>query len=175
MKRILRWWELFDMPYLQEVYELKYKITYSLIDNQDIVTTLDNHVTDPSSLVGTNIFPFLYIPSSEDVSNKVARTYICFDIFIPSIVNRSVKNSELHFYIFSHKNIMLMDNGYTRVDYIQSKIDEMFNGSTKFGIDKMNLKRSLPLTIDEVHSGKELVYDIETINQNGKDLDDYSR
>lgn len=154
------------MAYLEEIYQYKTKILPLLFNSSEIVDAIGNKDIDPEAtdeLINNNIFPFLYIPSTQ----TEVKTYICFDLFIPKgqVKGDLIKNVRLHFYIFSHQDHNF-NKGYSRVDYIQSQIDKILNGNSKFGIDKINLEASTLLSFGSTpYRGKELVYTIPELNQ----------
>jgi hypothetical protein len=149
------------MAYLEEIIDTKNDIVNKLITNEIIVQMLDTKVESPDELIGKNIFKDLYIPDTQ----SEAKTYICLGVFVNKIQNQIIKYLEIHFWIFSHQNVMDTGLGYTRVDKIQSEIDKIMNGSYQFGIDQAQLKGSYQYKVLQDFTGVELVYDVPNLNE----------
>lgn len=152
------------MAYLEEVMTVKNDIINKLINSKPIVDTINNtSIEAPDQLIGKNIYRDLYVPSDE--SDFEAKTYICLGVFVTKITNQLIKYLDLHFWIFTHQNILDTGLGYSRVDKIQSEIDKIMNGSYQFGIDKAELKGSYQFRPTASYGGVELVYRVPNLNQ----------
>lgn len=152
------------MAYLEEIMAVKNNIIDKLINSSSIVNAINNtSIETPDQLIGKNIYRDLHIPSDE--SDAEAKTYICLGVFVKKITNEYIKYLDLHFWIFSHQNIIDTGKGYSRVDFIQSEIDKIMNGSYQFGIDKAELKGSYPFKPNILYNGVELVYRVPNLNE----------
>lgn len=84
-------------------------------------------------LIGTHILTYNKVP---DTVTEVA-TYMTIMVHTKSRdINRTFVTPTLEFYIYSHYRHMKVDRKITkdnRCDYISMLIDNMFNGSTKYG------------------------------------------
>lgn len=150
------------MAYFEEVMTVKNNIINKLINSKPITDTINNMTVEtPDQLIGQNIYRDLYIP---DTASE-AKTYICLGVFVTKVTNQLIKYLNLHFWIFSHQNVMDTGLGYSRVDKIQSEVDKLMNGSYQFGIDKAELKGSYQFRPNINFGGVELVYKIPNLNQ----------
>ena len=150
------------MAYLEEVMDTKNTIIQKLISSQPIVDTINNtSINSNDDLIGQNIFRDLYIPDEQ----QVAKTYICLGVFVTKVTNHLIKTLDVHFWIFSHQDVMDTGLGYTRVDKIQSEIDKLINGTYSLGIDKAELKGSYQYKVLKNYTGVELIYQVPNLNQ----------
>lgn len=109
-------------------------IAQMLYSDPDIVEALDNPEIDPSvpeDLVYNNIYPFLRIPGTQDVS----KSFITFTVDdterIPS--NLVMKTQIVQFVIFVHKDLVKTKYGMARHDLLGYLIRDIFNLSNKLG------------------------------------------
>lgn len=149
------------MAYLEEIYEIKNKVIDLIVNSQNITKVIDNSDFPNKELIGENIFRDLYIPDVD----STAKTYICVTAVVNKVMQKLYKNVDLHFYIFTHQDIMDLNDKYTRVDCIQSEIDKIMNGSFNFGIDSVVLKGSYSFRPNSKFGGVELIYSIPNLNQ----------
>lgn len=150
------------MAYLEEVYQAKNKIITLLLNDTEIVKTIDpDFIEIPDDLINENVYRSLYIPDAQ----SEAKTYICLEIEVPKIYNKLIKYLDIHIWIFSSQSISDTGNGYTRVDYIQSRIDKIMNGNYDFGIDEVGLRSSYIFRPNAKFGGKELIYRVPEFNQ----------
>lgn len=92
-----------------------------------------NECENGGDLIGTHILTYNKVP---DTVTEVA-TYMTIMVHTKSRdINRTFVTPTLEFHIYSHYRHMKMDRKITkdnRCDYISMLIDNMFNGSTKYG------------------------------------------
>ena len=105
-----------------------------LYSDEDIVELLDNPEIDPSepeSLVYENIFPFLRIPGTQDVS----KNFITFTVDDMERLqyNPVMKSQYITFVIFVHKDCIKTKYGIARHDLLSYIIRDVFNLSNKLG------------------------------------------
>lgn len=105
-----------------------------LYSDEDIVEILDNKKLDPScpeELVYENLYPFVRIPGTQDVS----RNYICYTVddmeLSPS--NPVMKTQYVQFVVFVHKDLIQTKYGIARHDLLGYLIRDIFNLSNKLG------------------------------------------
>ena len=107
------------------------KVLYS---DEDIFEILDNPNLDPTSpedLVYENIFPFLRIPGTQDVSKNFI-TFTVDDLErAPS--NSVMKTQIIQFVIFVHKDHIETKYGMARHDLLGYLIRDIFHLSNKLG------------------------------------------
>lgn len=107
------------------------KVLYS---DEDVFEILDNPSLDPASpedLVYENIFPFLRIPGTQDVSKNFI-TFTVDDLErTPS--NSVMKTQIIQFVIFVHKDHIETKYGMARHDLLGYLIRDIFHLSNKLG------------------------------------------
>ena len=117
-----------------DIIRKKRLIEQILYSDEDIVEILDNPNIDPISpedLVYENIFSFLRIPGTQDVSKNFI-TFIVDDTERkPS--NPAMKTQIIQFVIFVHKDNIETKYGMARHDLLGYLIRDIFNLSNKLG------------------------------------------
>lgn len=106
-----------------------------LYSDPDIIEVLDNPKLDPScpeDALYVNIFPFIRIPGTQDVS----KSYITFmlDDMEKSQFNKSMKSQFLKVVIFVHKNLVQTQWGAERHDLLAYLIRDVFHLSNSLGL-----------------------------------------
>lgn len=150
------------MAYLEEIPAYKNTLIRALIDNPKIVEYIGRtDITDPTDLIGQNIYPFPYVPSTQEE----AKTYICCDLYVPRVYDMVHKDIQIEIRVFSHKGIGTYQ-GKSRVDLLSIELDKMLNGSQNYGIDAAQLKYVSPYIPNDSYFGKTLVYVSYNFNQN---------
>lgn len=117
-----------DIVYKKRLIE---QILYS---DGDIVEILDNPDIDPKfpeDLVYENIFPFLRIPGTQDVSKNFITFTVDDTERMPS--NKVMKMQTVQFVIFIHKDRIQTKYGVARHDLLSYLIRDIFNLSNKLG------------------------------------------
>lgn len=117
-----------------DIVRKKRKIEQILYSDPDIIEILDNPDLDPScpeDYVNTNIFGFLRIPGTQDVS----KNFITFTVDDRELTpnNRVMKSQSVQFVIFVHKDLINTDYGMYRHDLLGYLIRDIFNLSNKLG------------------------------------------
>lgn len=105
-----------------------------LYSDEDIVESLDNPNIDPESpedLVYENIFPFLRIPGTQDVSKNFITFTVDDTERMPS--NEVMKRQTIQFVVFVHKDHIETKYGMARHDLLAYLIRDIFNLSNKLG------------------------------------------
>lgn len=110
------------------------------------------------------VFPYQRVPETTDD----AQTFICFDVDIESVMNKTFYAPVIYVWAFTHKSKMRLDEGGVRTDKLAVEIDKMLNGSRYFGLGELELYsvgRFSP-TID--YQGRELIYSAKDFNRAGQ-------
>ena len=117
-----------------DIIRKKRLIEQILYSDEDIIEILDNHNLDPDvpeEYIGENIFPFLRIPGTQDVS----KNFITFTIDdmgrTPN--NQVMKSQYVQFVVFVHKDLVETKYGMSRHDLLGYLIRDIFNLSNKLG------------------------------------------
>lgn len=149
---------------LEEFYDYKNRLMHDLCCNSDIVklvTGKENPDVPNHGLAYTQIYPFEYVPETENDS----RTFICFDVDIVSVPNKTFYTPVLYIWVFTHKSKMRMPKGGIITDELSSKIDEMLNGNRYYGLGELDLdsvRRFSPITD---YLGRVLTYYTKDFNR----------
>jgi hypothetical protein len=143
--------------------QFKEEILYRLVSNQNICKLLKYNFADalskpdisnPTSLIYDVIFPYRYVP---DVTN-IIQTYITTEFTEFELTRNNPKNIKFNlvFYIFTHKDLFVTENGL-RVDLLLNEVDiEIQEKELGFGRVYLNLCRSFWL--DNDYGGYALTY-----------------
>ena len=117
-----------------DIIRKKRLIEQILYSDEDIIEILDNPNLDPSvpeEYVGENIFSFLRVPGTQDVSKNFI-TFIVDDMGrTPN--NQVMKSQYVQFVVFVHKDLVKTKYGMARHDLISYLIRDIFNLSDKLG------------------------------------------
>lgn len=149
---------------LEEFFDYKNRFMKDLCSNKDIVTLItdDEDSSVPNrTLSYTQVFPYEFIP--ETVDN--GQTFICFDVDIANVLNKTFYIPVLYVWVFTHKSKMRLSSGSIRVDTLSSKINELLNGSRFYGLGELELRqvgRFSPITD---YQGRVLTYYAKDFNR----------
>ena len=105
-----------------------------LYSDEDIIEILDNPNLSPDTpedYIGENIFPFLRIPGTQDVSKNFI-TFTIDDMGRTSN-NQVMKSQYVQFVVFVHKDLVKTKYGMARHDLLGYLIRDIFNLSNKLG------------------------------------------
>ena len=125
---------------LEEFFNYKNELMKTLCCNESIVRL----VTDSSSAPVPNydigykqIFPFEFVPDTVDD----AKTYICFDVDVTQVLDKTFYIPALYIWVFTHKSkLRLPDGRGVRLDMLAAEIDKELNGSSNFGLGYLDLQ-----------------------------------
>ena len=117
-----------------DIVRKKRLIEQILYSDPDIIEVLDNPHLDPAvpeDYVYENIFPFLRIPGTQDVS----KNFITFTVDDTERrpTNNVMKTQTIQFVVFVHKDHVKTKYGMTRHDLLGYLIRDIFNLSNKLG------------------------------------------
>jgi hypothetical protein len=105
-----------------------------LCGDSDILEIIENPDIDPEvpeDLLYENIYPFVRIPGTQDVS----KNFICYSIDDMSASERNdrMKQQYIQFVVFVHKDHVKTDYGVARHDLLGYILRDLFNRSHLFG------------------------------------------
>lgn len=86
-----------------------------------------------------------------------AGVYICFDIAVPRVINKTFTDFRIDFWIMAHERKMRTDKGLV-TDLITIELDKLINGSRAFGLGKVELKTWDGFKPADGFDGRVLVY-----------------
>lgn len=148
---------------LQDFFDYKNRLMEDVLTNEEIVKLLSDNVdfSQAESLAYTQVFPFEYLPET----TQDGQTYICFDVDVYSVENKTYLTPVLYVWVFAHKSKLRLPEGGVRVDAICNKICEAINGSRFYGLGELNIyacKRFAPQTD---YNGKVLTFHAKEFNR----------
>lgn len=126
--------------------------------NSDFLDQVDIKV--PEELVGDNIYLKKRIPLDEET-----KTFITIDItdFKPSS-NPRFKRATVYIYVLIHNSLLSTDYGVLRMDYILSKIDDLFNDKRGVGDFRLKFKSIRDVSVNTSYEGKFISFDYLEFN-----------
>ena len=132
---------------LNDFFDYKNKLMEDLVTNESIVSLIKDgiDVEKAASLIYTQIFPYEYVPETVQTGG----TYICFDVDIQNVSNKTFLTPVLYVWVFAHRSNLRLPEGGVRTDKLCSEICEAINGSRYYGLGELNLysvKRFAPMT-----------------------------
>ena len=95
---------------LEELYDYKNRLMADICKNGDIVRLVTGNpeaAVPNHALPYTQIYPYEMVP--ETVS--VAKTFICFDVDIPDVQNKTILTPVIYLWVFTHKSRLRADGG----------------------------------------------------------------
>lgn len=139
-------------------------IAEMLYSDPDIIEVLDNKDLDsscPDEYVYQNIFPFIRIPSTQDVSKSFI-TFMLDDIETAQI-NKAMKSQLLKVVIFVHKDLVKTKYGAERHDLLAYLVRDVFHLSNKLGL-QLNLVYDREGVTDNDYCTRTLQFEMTTPN-----------
>lgn len=132
---------------LNDFFDYKNKLMEDLITNKSIVSLIKDgtDVENAASLIYTQVFPYEYVPETVQTGG----TYICFDVDIQNVSNKTFLTPVLYVWVFAHRSNLRLPEGGVRTDKLCSEICEAINGSRYYGLGELSLysvKRFAPMT-----------------------------
>ena len=149
---------------LEELFDYKNKLMKDLCSNANIVrmVTENPEAKVPShQLAYTQLFPFEFIP--ETVSE--AKTFICFDIDILSVPNKTYYLPVLYIWVFTHKSNLRMPGGGLLLDQLSIEIARMLNGNRFYGLGNLQLSGTQRFEPTTDYLGRSLVFKAVDFNR----------
>ncbi|WP_405169299.1 hypothetical protein [Paenibacillus sp. FSL H3-0286] len=151
------------MSFLKEITDYKNTVINRLLSNQDLCKALfykdDNFLEKESiaytdELIYENIYPHRFIPET----TAETKTYITISCTDYRPVGRSFKNGQLGIYMFTHRDLFKTDYGYTRMDYIMTKVEELMDGIRGIGLGELVFAGLNEYVVNEKFQGYVLTY-----------------
>ncbi|QWU13400.1 hypothetical protein SAMN04487895_10366 [Paenibacillus sophorae] len=151
------------MSFLKEITDYKNTVINRILSDSDLCKAISYnsndflsqpHIEDTSMLIYNNIYPYRFIPDIK-IEAKSFITLSCTD-YRPS--GNSFKNGLLGIYMFTHRDLFKTDYGYTRVDYVLSKVEELMNSKNGIGIGRLSFNSLNEFAVNEKFQGYALTY-----------------
>ena len=109
--------------------------------------------TNGREMMYKNIFPYPYVPDTVVEAN----TFICFDMEVRRVQNRTFKDVSISFWTFTHQSLMRTKDGI-RTDLLANEIDNIINGNRKFGLGTVELQSVTLMNPAKDYHGRTLIY-----------------
>lgn len=150
-------------------------IAEMLYSDADIIEVLDNPNLDkdcPDEYVYENIFPFIRIPGTQDVS----KSYITFmlDDMEAAQMNKAMKSQFLKVVIFVHKDLVKTKWGAERHDLLAYLVKDVFHLSNKLGM-QLKLVSNREGVTDTDYCTRTLQFEITSPNSKPFNTNPYER
>lgn len=135
-----------------------------LYSDPDIIEVLENPELDPScpdEYLYQNIFPFIRIPGTQDVS----KSFITFmlDDMESAQFNKAMKSQFLKVVIFVHKDLVKTQWGADRHDLLAYLVRDVFHLSNSLGL-QLNLTSNREGVTDADYCTRTLQFEMTTPN-----------
>jgi hypothetical protein len=135
-----------------------------LYSDPDIIEVLENLELDPScpdEYLYQNIFPFIRIPGTQDVS----KSFITFmlDDMESAQFNKAMKSQFLKVVIFVHKDLVKTKWGADRHDLLAYLVKDVFHLSNSLGL-QLNLTSNREGVTDADYCTRTLQFEMTTPN-----------
>lgn len=159
-----------DINFIEDDISLSKRLIETVLCNDpDIIEIIDNPELDPNipdEYLYNNIYPFVRIPGTQDVS----KTFICYSIDDMSAneYNDRMKQQYIQFVVFVHKDLIKTKYGVARHDLLGYLIRDLFNRSHLFG-HELKLVTDREGTTDTDYTTRTLKFQLTTpeVTQDG--------
>lgn len=149
---------------LDELFDYKNKFMKDICCNKNIVTLItgsDESKVPNHTLPYSQIFPYEYVPETVDD----AQTFICFDVDIADVQNKTYYFPVLYVWVFTHKSKMRLPEGGIRTDKLAMEINEVLNGNRFYGLGELELRSVGRFSPILDYQGRVLTYSARDYNR----------
>lgn len=149
---------------LREFFDYKNLLMKDLCSNEAIVklVTGNEEARVPNhQLAYTQLYPYEFVP--ETVSE--AQTFICFDMDILSVPNKTYYLPVLYIWVFTHKSNLRLSKGGLLLDELSSEISKMLNGNRFYGLGQLKLSSTQRFEPTTDYLGRALVFTAVDFNR----------
>lgn len=130
----------------QELCKAVFYTNSDFLDQEDI--------KDTGELIYRNIYPHRFIP---EISTDM-KTYLTISCTDYRASGNSFKHGVLGIYMFTHRDNFKTEYGYTRMDFILSKVEELLNSSRGIGIGELKFNSLNEYVVNDKFQGYVLTY-----------------
>ena len=155
---------------LAEFFDYKNLFMKEMCSNEKIVqlvTGNDAAKVPNHELPYTQLFPYEFIPETEND----AKTFICFDVDILSVPNKTYYLPVLYVWLCAHKSRMRLPEGGVLIDKLSEEINKVLNGNRFYGLGQLMLASVGRFKPTTDYLGRVLVYravDFNKLTAGGK-------
>lgn len=149
---------------LDEFFDYKNELMKTLCCNDKVVRLVTDSEKAPVpnyDLAYQQIYPYEFVPETVDDG----KTFICFDVDIAEVEDKTFYLPVVYVWIFTHKSKMRLTEGGVRTDQLAVEINKELNGSRYFGLGELDLYsvgRFSPITD---YQGRVLTYSSKDFNR----------
>lgn len=150
--------------FLDEFFDYKNEVMKTLCSNPEIVHLITDSSKAPVpnyDLAYTQIYPFEYIPETVDEG----QTFICFDVDIAEVIDKTYYVPVLYIWLFTHKSKLRLNEGGIRVDNLAIEVNKELNGSRYFGLGELDLHSVGRFSPIKDYQGRVLTYYARDFNR----------
>lgn len=150
--------------FLDEFFDYKNGVMKTLCSNPEIVRLITDSSKAPVpnyDLAYTQIYPFEYIPETVDEG----QTFICFDVDIAEVIDKTYYVPVLYLWLFTHKSKLRLNEGGIRVDNLAVEVNKELNGSRYFGLGELDLHSVGRFSPIKDYQGRVLTYYAKDFNR----------
>lgn len=153
--------------HLEEFYDYKNKLVQDLCSDPDVVRLVTGNLqadVPNHDLPYTQVFPYEFVP--ETIDN--GQTYICLEVDIASVPNKTYYLPVIYIWVFTHKSRMRIETdrgGGVLVDELTAVIDRMLNGSRYYGLGTLELDSAQHFKPVNDYLGRALIYTTKDFNR----------
>ncbi len=158
---------------LDELFDYKNQIMEDLLTSETIVSLVSEQeitIEEAGTLMYHQLFPYESMPEV----TEHATTYICCEVDVDGVYNKTFLRPSIYIWVFTHKSLIrLPDGGGIRTDKIASEIVELLNGSRNYGLGELNLesaKRFSPIVDYQGRLLKFVATDYNRFSPTGKPI-----
>lgn len=123
---------------LDEFFDYKNELMKVLCCNDRVVHLVTDSEKAPVpnyDLAYRQIYPYEFVPETVDDG----KTFICFDVDIAEVEDKTFYLPVVYVWIFTHKSKMRLSEGGIRTDQLALEINKELNGSRYFGLGELDL------------------------------------
>ena len=128
-----------------------------IMTNDEIIKLIAPNISyadNPERLIYKTIFPFEYVPETlED-----AATYLCYEVDVQRTYNKTYLSPTLYVWVFTHKSLLRLPEGGSRIDKVVSEMDKMLNGSRKYTMGELELYSVKRFSMMNDYYGKQITF-----------------
>lgn len=151
---------------LDEFFDYKNELMKTICSSPEIVRLITDSGDAPVpnvDLAYTQVFPFEFVPETVDEG----QTFICFDVDIPRVSDKTYYLPALYIWVFTHKSKLRMREGGIRTDRLAVELNKLLNGSRYFGLGELNLESVSRFSPIADYQGRVLTYSAVDFNRAG--------
>lgn len=150
--------------FLDEFFDYKNEIMKTLCCNKQIVHLVTDSKKAPVpnyNLAYGQIYPYEFVPDTVDDG----KTFICFDVDIAEVLDKTFYLPVVYVWVFTHKSKMRLSEGGIRTDQLAVEINKELNGSRYFGLGELELKSVDRFSPIADYQGRVLTYSARDFNR----------